>query len=63
LALVEGLSCRTLKLGTNEGFQDPTATIQVMNRIGELKEHIQLGVEAPNKVLKSDKLQGHFETI
>jgi hypothetical protein len=28
----------------SEGFQDPTAKIQAMNRIGELKEHIQLGV-------------------
>jgi hypothetical protein len=50
-------------LGTNEGIQDPTAKIQAMNRIGELKEHIQLAVEAPNKVLKLDQLQGHFETI
>jgi hypothetical protein len=41
-------------LGTNEGFQDPTATIEGMNRIGELKEHIQLGVEAPNKVVNND---------
>jgi hypothetical protein len=47
-------------LGTNEGFQDPTAKIQGMNRIGELKEHIQLGVEAPNKALKLDQLQGHL---
>jgi hypothetical protein len=50
-------------LGTNEGFKDLTAKIEAMNRIGELKEHIQLGVEAPNTILKLDKLQGHFETI
>jgi hypothetical protein len=34
-----------------------------MNSIGELKEHIQLVVETPNKVFKLDQLQGHFETI
>jgi hypothetical protein len=44
----------------NEGFQNPTAKIQAMNIIGELKEHIQLGVEAPNKVLKLDQLQEHL---
>ena len=34
-----------------------------MNIIDELKEHIQLGVEAPNNDLTLDQLQGHFETI
>jgi hypothetical protein len=34
-----------------------------MNIISELKEHIQLGVEALNTVLTLDQLQGHFETI